>query len=85
MTAISSRQNYWQLLLARIGVGVGEAGSMPSHSMISDIFPRNPGRGAGVLLTGISFGILFGFGWRVAFLLLVYRHCVGAGGALHPR
>ena len=33
MTAISGfAQNYWQLLLARIGVGVGEAGgSPPSH------------------------------------------------------
>ncbi len=41
MTALSGVvQNYTQLLLARIGVGVGEAGgSPPSHSMISDIFP----------------------------------------------
>ena len=38
MTAISGFvQNYAQLLLARIGVGVGEAGgSPPSHSIISD-------------------------------------------------
>ena len=41
MTALSGAvQNYSQLLLARIGVGVGEAGgSPPSHSIISDIFP----------------------------------------------
>ena len=41
MTALSGlAQNYIQLLLARIGVGVGEAGgSPPSHSIISDIFP----------------------------------------------
>ena len=41
MTAISGFvQNYIQLLLARIGVGIGEAGgSPPSHSIISDIFP----------------------------------------------
>ena len=40
MTAISGfTQTYAQLLLARIGVGVGEAGgSPPSHSIISDIF-----------------------------------------------
>ena len=41
MTALSGMvQNFAQLLSARIGVGVGEAGgSPPSHSMISDIFP----------------------------------------------
>jgi len=41
MTAISgAAQNYLQLLAARIGVGVGEAGgSPPAHSIISDIFP----------------------------------------------
>ena len=32
--------NFWQLFLARIGVGVGEAGTMPaSQSMLSDLFP----------------------------------------------
>jgi MFS family permease len=42
MTAISGlAQNYLQLMLARMGVGVGEAGgSPPAHSMISDIFDR---------------------------------------------
>ena len=50
MTALSGlAQNYTQLLLARIGVGIGEAGgSPPSHSIISDIFPPHrsttPGR-----------------------------------------
>ena len=41
MTALSGlAQNYSQLLLARIGVGIGEAGgSPPAHSMISDYFP----------------------------------------------
>ena len=41
MTALSGLvQNYAQLLAARLGVGVGEAGgSPPSHSMISDYFP----------------------------------------------
>ena len=42
MTALSGlTQNYWQLLLARIGVGVGEAGgSPPAHSIISDYYPQ---------------------------------------------
>ena len=31
--------NFWQLLLARIGVGIGEAGgSPPAHSIISDLY-----------------------------------------------
>ena len=39
MTALSgSAQNFVQLLLARIGVGIGEAGgSPPAHSIISDL------------------------------------------------
>ena len=42
MTALSGMvQNYTQLLLARLGVGLGEAGgSPPSHSMLSDYFPE---------------------------------------------
>ncbi len=83
MTAVSGyAQNYIQLLLARIGVGVGEAGgSPPSHSIISDIFP--PERRAtalGVYSTGVNIGILFGFllggwlneffGWRTAFVVV---------------
>ena len=83
MTAISGLvQNYVQLLLARIGVGVGEAGgSPPAHSMISDIFP--PEKRASALAfysTGVNIGILFGFlaggwlneifDWRVAFFVV---------------
>ena len=83
MTALSGlAQNYIQLLLARIGVGVGEAGgSPPSHSIISDIFPAEKRASAlGFYSTGVSFGILFGFlfggwlneffGWRVAFFVV---------------
>ena len=89
MTAVSGMaQNYLQLLLARIGVGVGEAGgSPPSHSMISDIFPVHQRASAlGFYSTGVNVGILFGFllggwlneyfGWRIAFLV------VGAPGIL---
>ena len=83
MTALSGLvQNYAQLVLARIGVGIGEAGgSPPSHSIISDIFPPNRRATAlGFYSTGVSFGILFGFlfggwlneffGWRVAFMVV---------------
>lgn len=83
MTALSGFvQNYTQLLLARIGVGVGEAGgSPPSHSIISDIFPPEKRASAlGFYSTGVNIGILFGFllggwlneffGWRVAFMVV---------------
>ncbi len=89
MTAISGFvQNYLQLLLARVGVGVGEAGgSPPSHSIISDIFPPERRASAlGFYSMGVNIGILFGFllggwineffGWRVAFMV------VGAPGIL---
>ncbi len=35
-------QNFWHMLLARVGVGAGEAGLNPSAmSMLSDLFPRD--------------------------------------------
>ena len=83
MTALSGlAQNFWQLLAARIGVGVGEAGcSPPAHSMISDYFPAERRATAlGIYSLGIPVGILFGFlaggwlneffGWRVAFFVV---------------
>lgn len=83
MTAISGLvQSYTHLLLARIGVGIGEAGgSPPSHSMISDIFPPQQRASAlGFYSTGVNIGILFGFllggwineffGWRMAFMVV---------------
>jgi predicted MFS family arabinose efflux permease len=83
MTALCGlAQNYLQLVLARIGVGVGEAGcSPPAHSMISDYFAENQRATAlSVYSMGIYIGILFGFslggwldtnyGWRMAFLAL---------------
>ncbi|MDC0933984.1 MFS transporter, partial [Gammaproteobacteria bacterium] len=83
MTAISGlAQNYLQLFLARIGVGIGEAGgSPPSHSIISDIFPPEKRATAiSIYSTGVNIGILFGFlfggwlneffGWRVAFAVV---------------
>ena len=83
MTAISGLTiNYIQLFLARIGVGVGEAGgSPPSHSMISDYFtPEKRATALSIYSMGIYIGILIGywaggkldqyFGWRVALLVL---------------
>lgn len=83
MTALSGLVvNYTQLLLARVGVGIGEAGgSPPAHSMISDYFPPDKRATAlSIYSTGIYIGILIGyigggwidqfFGWRAAFLVL---------------
>lgn len=83
MTACSGlAMSYWQLLIARIGVGIGEAGgSPPSHSLLADYFsPRERSTALGIYALGIPVGILFGnlaggwvnefFGWRNAFLVV---------------
>ncbi|MFY0729718.1 spinster family MFS transporter [Pseudomonas sp. NFX15] len=73
-------QSFVHLLLARIGVGAGEAGSGPAGmSMISDLFPdRQRARAlscyylatpVGIILTFVVGGYLVGhFGWRMTFL-----------------
>jgi len=81
MTALSGlAQNYTHLLLARTGVGIGEAGgSPPAHSMISDYYPpERRGTALAIYSTGVHVGVLLGFiiggfvsqvyGWRVAFM-----------------
>lgn len=83
MTALSGlAHNFWTLLAARIGVGVGEAGcSPPAHSMLADYYPANQRATAlGIYSLGIPVGILFGFlaggwmneffGWRAAFFVV---------------
>jgi MFS family permease len=51
-------KNYWQLFIARIGVGVGEATLTPSAlSLLSDYFPRESrGRAVGFYNMGVSVG-----------------------------
>jgi predicted MFS family arabinose efflux permease len=83
MTALSGLvQSYGQLLLARLGVGLGEAGgSPPAHSMISDYYPpEQRGTALSFYSSGIYVGILLGyafgglladaFGWRAAFMVV---------------
>ena len=55
--------NFWQLLIARVGVGVGEAGgSPPSHSLISDYFPpERRARSIALYTMGASVGIGLGY------------------------
>ena len=71
---------FWQLLLARVGTGVGEAGTGPSaQAIISDLYPPqsrasaqsfySAGLNIGLLFAfGIGGGIAQNYGWRAAFL-----------------
>ena len=83
MTAVCGlAQNFTMLLLARIGVAIGEAGgSPPSHSIISDLFPVSRRATAlGIYALGIPIGSAVGFlaggwineifGWRTAFFVV---------------
>ena len=83
MTALSGMaQNFVQLLLARVGVGVGEAGgSPPAHSIISDYYePEKRATALSIYSTGVYIGIGLGFliggviaqnyGWRMALYAL---------------
>ena len=72
--------NFWQLLLARIGVASGEASSTPAiMSIISDLYPASRrataigatliGTGVGVMLSAVFGGMLAqSLGWRVALI-----------------
>ncbi len=86
--------NFWQIGMARMGVGIGEAGgSPPSHSIISDMYPKEERAGAlGFYAMGIPFGImaayfatasLMGSGgdvdWRRIFIFLGITGIVLAG------
>lgn len=53
-------QNFMHIALARVGVGIGEAGgSPPSHSMISDFYSKTERAGAlGIYSLGIPLGIM---------------------------
>jgi predicted MFS family arabinose efflux permease len=73
-------QNYVQLLLFRMGVGVGEAGCTPAaHSLISDHYPPERRASAmSVYFLGLPLGTLLGafiggwvgqtLGWRLALI-----------------
>lgn len=85
MTAASgAAANFWSLMLARVGVGAGEAGCIPpAHSMIGDVVP--PKAKVGVLsfyTTGMPIGALLGLalgGWLVE--LIGWRHTFYVFGA----
>jgi MFS family permease len=83
MTAVCGlTRNFWQLFLARVGVGVGEAALSPAaYSMIADYFPREKlGRALGVYQAGAFVGA------GLAFLIggLVIRFVMGSEGIELP-
>ncbi|WP_442866746.1 spinster family MFS transporter [Aurantiacibacter sp. MUD61] len=75
-------QNFWQIFLARVGVGVGEAGGVaPSYAIIGDYFPpRRRATALAVYSLGIPIGSAIGVlgggwiastvDWRVAFFVM---------------
>lgn len=82
-TALTGMANtFVTMLLARMGVGIGEAGgSPPSHSIISDLYAKEERSTAlGVYSLGIPFGIMFAYfaagnlialvGWRGTLIVL---------------
>ncbi len=74
--------SFAQLLMFRVGVGVGEAGlSPPAHSLISDYFePKKRASALSVYAFGIPLGSMIGaaaggwlaqtYGWRIAFIVV---------------
>lgn len=74
--------SFMMLVLARIGVAVGEAGgTAPSVAMVSELYPaRRRSTALAVLMLGSSLGAIVGLGlggwiaqhhgWRLAFLLI---------------
>lgn len=83
MTALcAAAGGFGGLMLARIGVGIGEAGSgAPSQSLVGDYFPPEKRASIfGILGLATPIGIIFGgiggavvaelYGWRAAFLLV---------------
>ena len=83
MTAFSgAARSFVQLVLLRVGVGIGEAaGTPPSHSLISDYFPPDRrARALSVQAIGLYGGIMFGYlaagwlgqyyGWRATMVMV---------------
>jgi MFS family permease len=81
LTATSGlAQNYLQLFVSRLGVGIGEATCAPAgQSLIGDLFPPHQrARAMGIFMLGLPAGLCLAyysagaigaaFGWRAAFL-----------------
>lgn len=64
LTAVNGAvQGFWGFLLARMGVGIGEASYGPAaNSLIGDMFPANRrARAMGIFMLGLPLGLLLAF------------------------
>jgi predicted MFS family arabinose efflux permease len=80
--ACSAVGNFAQMMLCRVGVGMGEAGSQPAtSSLVGDLFPRERRASVmGLILLGSPIGTFIGasvggavtgmWGWRAAFIVM---------------
>jgi MFS family permease len=78
MTVLCGKaDNYWELFIARMGVGVGEACLAPcAYSLISDYFPRER---RSLPLNMYSGGVMLGSGLANVFGGLVARYALSGG------
>jgi len=83
MTAMCGvARNFWQLFLARVGVGVGEATLSPAaFSIMADYFPRHQLARA---FSVYSMGVYFGAGLAMIIGGLVVRVVMEAGTTVLP-
>jgi MFS family permease len=82
VAACASARSFGQLMLLRVGVGIGEAGCVPpAHSLIADHFERGDRpRAVAIYLSGNALSMLLGYfvagwlnelyGWRTMFMVL---------------
>lgn len=87
-------RSYVQLVLMRIGVGVGEATSLPATmSLLGDMFPpTRRSRATSIVMTGLPLGAAMAFGlggvvaknagWRASFFIAFVPGIVASLGAL---
>ena len=73
--------NYWSFLVARAGVGIGEASCAPAgNALIGDLYPANKrARAIAIFMLGLPLGICFGnlfsgmiakkYNWQSAFFV----------------
>jgi len=88
-TMCGAARNYWQLFLARVGVGVGEAALSPAtFSLLADYFPRDR---LGTAISVYSMGICLGSGIALMLGGWIVGEISDAGawtfpivGSLHP-
>ncbi len=94
LTALSGlAQNFWQMVVLRLSVGVGEASCAPAaNSLIGDLFPaKTRARAMSIFMLGLPLGnaacflvsgfLAARFGWQYAFFVALIPGLMCAAGA----